>query len=307
MQRLRETRKSTDRAADALQAGSEWNPFIQAIVGFISGARLDRLSASDYLAYDEASTESNWRSPDGLGALVASSFPPRISLHLATPMQRMELQADGLSVRTPSGSLRARAVILAVSTAVLCGETIKLPGELDPWRDAARLLPLGRNEKLFLEIIGEAPFERETQVLGNPRDASTGSYYLRPLGLPVIECFLGGPSAGIVEEEGAAAAFGFALDQLSALFGADIRKKLRPLAASNWCRSKLIGGAYSYALPGHAGARAALARPFDRCVFFAGEATSRDEFSTAHGAFDSGIRAAEEVIAALERVPAIAR
>jgi monoamine oxidase len=300
MQRLRETRESSDCAADALQDGNEWNPFIRAIVGYISGAGLDRLSASDYLAYDEASTDSNWRSPHGLGALVAGSFPQGVSLQLATPVQQVELRADGLDIQTPSGGLRARAMILAVSTAVLSGDSIKLPRELDPWRAAARWLPLGRNEKLFLEIVGETPFERETQVLGNPRDACTGSYYIRPLDLPVVECFLGGPSAAIVEEKGAAAAFAFALEQLGALFGADIRNRLRPLAASNWGRSQLIGGAYSYAVPGHANARAALARPFDHRVFFAGEATSRDEFSTAHGAFDSGTRAAEEAIAALQ-------
>ena len=96
-----------------------------------------------------------------------------------------------------------------------------------------------------------------------------------------------------------AAAFDFSLTQIAALFGADIRGALRPLAASNWGRSKFVGGAYSYALPGQAQARVALARPFENRVFFSGEATSRDEFSTAHGAFDTGVRAAEEVIRAL--------
>jgi monoamine oxidase len=60
-----------------------------------------------------------------------------------------------------------------------------------------------------------------------------------------------------------------------------------------------IGGAYSYALPGHAAARQVLARPFDDRLFFAGEATSAGDFSTAHGAHDSGVRAANEAIAAL--------
>ena len=64
-----------------------------------------------------------------------------------------------------------------------------------------------------------------------------------------------------------------------------------------------IGGAYSYALPGHANARAALASPFDDRLFFAGEATHAYDFSTAHGAHDSGVRAAEEVIAALPAEP----
>jgi monoamine oxidase len=62
---------------------------------------------------------------------------------------------------------------------------------------------------------------------------------------------------------------------------------------------KNIGGAYSYALPGHASARKALAQPFDDRVFFGGEATSAGDFSTGHGAHDSGVRAAGEVVAAL--------
>jgi monoamine oxidase len=60
-----------------------------------------------------------------------------------------------------------------------------------------------------------------------------------------------------------------------------------------------VGGAYSYALPGHASARAVLARSFDNRVFFAGEATNASDFSTAHGAYDSGVSAAAAVIAAL--------
>jgi monoamine oxidase len=44
-----------------------------------------------------------------------------------------------------------------------------------------------------------------------------------------------------------------------------------------------------------------LAAPVDGRLFFAGEATSPEFFSTAHGARDSGERAAEEVLATLKR------
>ena len=91
-----------------------------------------------------------------------------------------------------------------------------------------------------------------------------------------------------------------ALDQLAALFGEQIRKSLRPLVASCWSRSIRVGGAYSYAVPGHAQSRQALARTLDRRLFFAGEATCVDEYSTAHGAHDSGVRAAREAQAALK-------
>ena len=62
-----------------------------------------------------------------------------------------------------------------------------------------------------------------------------------------------------------------------------------------------VGGAYSYALPGHVSARQKLAQPFGRRLFFAGEATSSGDFSTAHGALDSGVRAADEARDALTR------
>jgi len=298
IQRLR-TPRASDCAADALEPDGPWNAYLQAVSGFISGARLERLSAADYLAYDAAATGENWRVPAGYGSLIAGSLPAKTALRLATPAEQIELDPNGVAIMTPGGTIRARAAILTVSTAVLAGDAIKLPSALDPWRQAASLLPLGRDEKLFLEISGESPFESETQVLGDPRDARTGAYYIRPFGRQVIECFVGGEGARAVEEEGPVAGFTYAIDQIAGLFGSDARRKLRPLVASNWCRMTHVGGAYSYALPGHAAARDVLARPFEERLFLAGEATNRRDFSTAHGAHDSGIRAADEAIAAL--------
>jgi monoamine oxidase len=298
-ERLAKSPPPGDRASDALIPNARWNNYIRTIVGFISGASLERLSAADYVRYDESSTESNWRVTMGLGALVARSIPAGVTVNLNTPVESIALGSGGVTLATRSGVVRARAALLTVSTEVLANGTIKLPGEIDAWRGAAARLPLGRNEKLFFEILGDAPFEAETQVIGNPRDTSTAAYYLRPLGRPVVEAFFGGDGARKVDRDGIDAAFAFALDQLASLFGSDIRGKLRPLAASAWSRDSRIGGAYSYAIPGSVEARAQLARPFDRRIFFAGEATSRSEFSTVHGAHDSGVRAADEVIAAL--------
>ena len=299
-QRLAAAPPASDCAADAL-VDSEWNAHIRAIVSFISGATLEHLSAADYVAYDESSSENNWRLRTGYGALIAGSFPREVALRLATPVESIELAAHGLTIATPTGSIRARAAILTVSTAVLAGDSIKLPHELRPWCEAAARLPLGLNEKLFLEILGESPFEAETHVTGNPRDERTASYYIRPFGSPVIECFFGGERARLLNEQGLAAGFAFAIDQLGSLFGADVRPRLRPLTASSWTRMTRVGGAYSYALPGQVSARNSLAQPFEQRLFFAGEATSASDFSTAHGAHDSGVRAAGEVIAALKR------
>jgi monoamine oxidase len=300
-ERMESAPPATDCAADALEPGGEWNAYIQAISGFMNGAGLEQISVADYLAYDAASTGSNWRVPAGYGTLIAASLPHPIDLRLSTPVQSIELGAGGVRLATPDGAVRARAVILTVSTAVLAGSTIRLPTGLDAWHHAAARLPLGRDEKLFLEIVGETSFAPETRVMGNPRDRLTGVFNIRPFGWPVVECFVGGEAAQMVEKDGPAAAFAHAIDQLAALFGSNVRSNLRPLVASNWGRTTYVGGAYSHAFPGHAAARKELALPFDERLFFAGEATHADDFSTAHGAHDSGVRAAEEAIAALAR------
>jgi monoamine oxidase len=288
-----------DRAADALDPQGRWNSYIRAIVNFISGATLEMLSAADYVTYDESSTENNWRAPAGYGALIARAVPASVDCRLDTPVDAIRLGADRVALRTSRGDIRALVAILTMSTAAIAGDTVRWPRELEPWRDAARRLPLGHNEKFFFQIEGASPFEDETHVIGDPHDPVSGAYYLRPFGRPLVEAFLGGDGTRIVERGGAPAAHAFALDQLAGLFGESVRKCLHPIASSGWLASPRIGGAYSYALPGQAAARAALAAPFDDRIFFAGEATSTTDFSTAHGAHDSGVRAAEQVLAVL--------
>jgi len=47
--------------------------------------------------------------------------------------------------------------------------------------------------------------------------------------------------------------------------------------------------------------RAKLALPVNDRLFFAGEACSSNDFSTAHGAYLTGVAAADQVIAARQR------
>ncbi|KQV83837.1 FAD-dependent oxidoreductase [Rhizobium sp. Root1220] len=293
------TPPASDRASDALDKDEPWRPYLQALSGYISGDELERISAKDYAAYDAASTDHNWRVMAGYGTLISASLPASAHLHLSTPVEALRLAGQRVALQTTVGTIQPLAVIFTASTNVLAGETIVLPSSLDPWRDAAARLPLGDNEKLYLEIVGSSPFAAESHVLGNPRDPATGTYYIRPFGSPVIECFLGGAGARRAAAEGQDAAFDRAIDQLASQFGSSVRRCLRPLVGSDWAGTPSIGGGYSHALPGQAAARIALATPFDSRIFFAGEATHRTDFSTAHGAYESGVRAAEEAIAAL--------
>ena len=144
---------------------------------------------------------------------------------------------------------------------------------------------------------------------GNLRGATMrtamGAYHLRPFGQACIEGFFGGRFARELEDAGDGALAAQAIDEIVALLGSDYRRRLKPLAESRWAHDPFARGSYSHALPGHAGARAVLAAPVDGRLFFAGEATSPNFFSTAHGARDSGERAAGEVMAAMRNVDRI--
>jgi monoamine oxidase len=90
-----------------------------------------------------------------------------------------------------------------------------------------------------------------------------------------------------------------AQEDLVHAFGTSILPRLTPILATGWARDPLALGSYSLALPGHADARAILATPIDGRIFFAGEAVSKCFFSTAHGAFETGIKAAQALAAGI--------
>ena len=293
--RMRNDPPDSDRAADALAPNGEWNAYCQSLSGYINGTPLDHLSIADFLAYDDAATDTNWRVREGYGSLIAANLPD-VPLRLSTPVRRIALADRGVQLQTDRGTIRARAAVITASTNVLASGAIAFDADAGDHLHAASQLPLGLADKLFLELHGNHGLDPEKHLLGNPHQIETGSYYIRPLGRPVIEGFFGGTGATVIEKAGLLEAFAFAIDELAALLGSAIRQHLRPLTASSWCRTDWIGGSYSHALPGHADARAVLARPIADRLFFAGEATHPSDFSTAHGAWQSGTRAAEQAI-----------
>jgi monoamine oxidase len=120
---------------------------------------------------------------------------------------------------------------------------------------------------------------------------------LRPMGMPVVEGFFGGCGAEGIERAGVDQAAELARDELARLLGNDVRSRLRPIALSRWASEPLIGGSYSHACPRRADARRRLRQAGDDRIAFAGEATSEHDFSTAHGAYASGVDAVARLFA----------
>ena len=81
------------------------------------------------------------------------------------------------------------------------------------------------------------------------------------------------------------------------MLGGEFARRVKPAHMHRWGADPFARGSYSYALPGKAGCRAILAAAVDERLFFAGEACSMHDFSTAHGGFHTGVAAAEQAIA----------
>src|SRR5205085_12013395 len=205
-------------------------------------------------------------------------------------------------IETSRGTLSADKVIVTVPTNLIAEEAIRFHPALPAKVDAASGLPLGLADKVTLALAEPEALPKEGNLRGATMRTEMGTYHIRPFGQPCIEGFFGGRFARELEDAGDGAIAAHSIDEIVSFLGNDFRRKLRPLSESRWALDPFARGSYSHALPGHAGDRAVLARPVDRRLFFAGEATSPNFFSTAHGARDSGERAAKEVLGVLGKL-----
>ena len=297
--RLEAAAAQPDRPASALlEPGNRWNALLNAVSTYANGVELERLSAHDYNNYD--GTDTNWRVREGYGTLVAR-YGAAVPVRLSTPVTRIDWSGAPVLLETAAGTLRSRVAILAVPPSVVAAEGIRFAPALPPAKlAAAHGLPLGVDNKLFLSLAGDWPeIGGNWHVAGSVDRLATAAYQMKPLGHAVVEMFVGGELGRALERAGIDAMAEFARDELAGRYGNRIRAALTPLEASAWASDPFSLGSYSFALPGHAGDRAIWAAALDERLFFAGEACHPSDFSTAHGAYLTGIAAADQAATAL--------
>jgi monoamine oxidase len=287
-------------AAELLEPGCRWNPLLEAISSYVSGAELAHVSAQDLAHYNDSGV--NWRIREGYGTAIAA-HGEGLPVALNAPVRRIDRRGRDVVVESDAGTLRARTAIVTLPTSLIAAEAVRFEPPLPPeLLAAAHELPLGVADKAFIAIeSGFTDFAADTHLIGATDRVATGSYQVKPFGLPVIEAFFGGTLARELEAGGPEAMAAFAVDELVEHLGSDVRRRLCPLVATAWAHDPFAGGSYSYARPGGADARARLAAPLDERILFAGEACSPHDFSTAHGAYETGVRAAERAARFLGR------
>jgi monoamine oxidase len=289
------TKEPDVAAAELLDPGCRWNYLIGAVATYISGGELARLSVRDFDNY--AGNSVNWRVVEGYGTAIAA-HGEGLAVMLDCPVLQIDHRGRRLKIETAKGVIAADRAIVTLPSAVIADKELLFAPALPEKTVAAKGLPLGLADKLFLALDGAEEFGPDTRAFGRIDSAATATYQFRPLGRPLIEVYFGGHLPAELEVQGEPAFFDFAVSELTGLFGSSFARRVKPLQMHCWGTDPFARGSYSYALPGKADCRASLAAPVDDRLFFAGEACSKNDFSTAHGGYLTGVAAADQVIAA---------
>jgi monoamine oxidase len=120
-----------------------------------------------------------------------------------------------------------------------------------------------------------------------------------PLDLPMLTAWAGGPAASRLLAAGPETVWREALRSIADVFATPVsrvRRLVLDMHFHDWSRDPFSRGAYSYELVGGSSAPERLARPVEKTLYFAGEATAPDESGTVSGAIASGRRAARRAL-----------
>jgi monoamine oxidase len=232
----------------------------------------------------------------GFGALVAAAGAGATP-SLGVRVTRIADAPNGVSVETTAGSIAARTVLVTIPTTLIARGTIDMAGGLPASHlEAAQDLPHGAYERLVF-TLGDDPFAEERDraiILLNDRNRSF--YMLAGGGGPGVHfADFGGDEARELAAAGIDAMAEVVEDWLDLQVGSAAARSLRPLHASRWTQDPLSMGGWSVARPGRAHQRMALRAPVRERIWFAGEATSVEQWGTVGGAWLEGQRAAKEI------------
>jgi monoamine oxidase len=259
----------------------------------LAGAEPARASTLDFAR--GALSGSNRRLERGLGALVGH-YGRGLPVRLATPAIAIRWDGKDVRVDTPRGGLRARSVIVTLSTNALASGRLRFAPILPAARQEALAgVPTGAANKVALAFTRNV-FDRAAPFALRFADERFSGFMfeMRPFGRDLAIGHCGGRWARELEAAGARAMVDLAEEALVQVFGADVRRCRRAAATTAWCSDPDVLGGYSCALPGQAHLRALLAEPLAERVLFAGEACSLEHYGTVHGAWTSGAAAAHE-------------
>lgn len=236
---------------------------------------------------------------EGTLAGFVQRYGADVPVRLNTPVKTIHQDSSGVDLETGAGEhVHAREAIVTVSTGVLAHEAIRFEPALPPsTKKAIEGLPMGHLEKIILQLDPKSLEEvrPDTWVVNHEDNREFGvDFLMRPMGQPIVMAFVGGDEAVRFDALPKDERLEYVQQKLERIYpqthGAFIRGE-----ATTWATNPLTYGSYSAALPGRQFERDVLREAVGH-VRFAGEITARPEVNASlPGAYEEGIRAANEV------------
>ncbi len=295
-------RNGRDVAAESiLDRGHAMYPLLRHWCQLIYSKDPSELSTGDAGNYSDSHV--NLPVEDGYGTLVAR-LSHGLPIRLGVTVKAIEVTGQGVRLETSSGTVTAKACILAVPSRIMEKQRIAItPGLPAALQQAFAEVTMGYGEKVALGFDRKVfeGFEIPFADVFDPVAPETRplNFELHPFGRPIAVAHVGGSVARELAKAGPEAMKGFAIDTLVKAFGADIRQRIVASATTGWTMDEHIGGAYSGAAPGKAEARKVFSEPVHDRLFLAGEHVHRHYMATVHGAYETGLDAAHQAAAAL--------
>lgn len=265
------------------------------------GGTADKLSAN-WFDSGEAYQGEEMLFLDGYQVLInhlASGLNIRLQ-HEVTAISYQE--QDGVTVQTSQGPVSGQYAVITLPLGVLqSGRVAFSPALPQSKRSAIAGLGVGVLNKCCL-LFPHTFWNHDMDWITNlPKQGQAGQWsewvsFARPTGQPVLMGFNAADFGRKIERWDDASIVQSAMDALRAMYGQDIPKPTDALI-TRWATDPYAQGAYScHVLGSHPDQRDDLARHVQGRLFFAGEATERRHYQTVHGAYQSGLRAATEVL-----------
>ncbi|CAE7500735.1 FLD [Symbiodinium sp. CCMP2592] len=251
--------------------------------------------------------------PHGYSSIVRALLEevPDLDIQYDAAVKEVTSHDNHVEITLENGDkLQARTVVFTVSVGVLKSGQIRFKPELPQEKqEAIQRMGFGHVEKCILTFDNDTweTLKHGVHCLWPPERDGYRNAVLNDWEQSIVAFYANQPRssrslvAWIVAD-------GFAdtsapkkvMNLLRRCLGCDVPDPISTIL-TNWGRDRRFLGSWSYLCAGQAlDAFGALNKPFGR-VFFGGEHTHPKYFGTAHGAYESGARCAQEVIDALSR------
>jgi monoamine oxidase len=277
------------------------NPLIMwqltAYMEFEMGGDIEQISSTEWDA-DEAFNGPEMLLPNGYDAIV-KHLVNALDIRLNEQVKTIDFTTKP-KVETTIGFYEADHVVVSLPLGVLKSGSVQFkPALVASKKEAINLVQMGSVNKFLLQF--DKPFwDVKQQYFGLTDSQSPAFTYFLNLNTfspnaNALMSFTFGSDALKAEQLTDNQAQNLILSKLKTMFGSV--SNLKYFKATRWTADEFARGSYSFASVGTNKTHFdELAKAVDQKIFFCGEHTNYAYKGTAHGAYLSGIRAAEEII-----------